>query len=80
MNPSLKERLVFYKFSPKLELWHDTDCKKSRTFIKKLYEETWYGEDGKLFHSGYFIIIQFKFFTIHIRVTWWQLHFRGRGK
>ena len=78
MKPSLRDRLVWYKFRPYLYIWFTKS--KGKTLIRKFYDETWYGEDGELFVSVIFIYIQFKLFAMHIKFTWWQVAFRNRRR
>ena len=71
MKAKLKDIKLFYKFSPNISMWISPELGKS--FITKLYEETWYGEDSDIFTSGYYIFIQLKMFAIHFSISWWKL-------
>jgi len=77
MRATLKEKLVWYRFRPKISVWTHART-KGKTQIRRMWEETWYGEDAKSFVSGLFILLNLGIVKVHIRVEWWQIHFRGR--
>ncbi|QQO97160.1 hypothetical protein Nekkels2_63 [Cellulophaga phage Nekkels_2] len=66
---TLEEIKVWYKLKPELDIWLSQS--KGKTGIHKLPDETWYG--GYWFNTGLFIFIQFRFFALHVRLSWWRI-------
>lgn len=70
----LSEIRLFHRFRPKLSVW--VSHMDNKSFISFMPFDTWY--DGYWFNCGLFILIQLKFFAIHIKFTWWRLTFGAR--
>lgn len=68
----LSEIKYYYRFKPELELWF-----RSSTYPNyindQLIDETWYG--GYPFTYGRFILLANRWFSVHLRFTWWKLKF-----
>lgn len=65
----ISEIKIWYKFRPTISIW--TSKSKGRTHMFKLPDETWY--DGYPFIRGVFIFLQFKYFAIHVKFSWWKI-------
>lgn len=72
VKAKLKDILHWYKFRPRIEPWFCTDFPDSSSSINWEYDEPWYGHGG-MFKRGFFILLQFKLFTFHCRVSWWKI-------
>lgn len=73
---TLKEKLVWYKFSPKVIIWC-TKGKEKKLLYYKNVQESWYG--GYFFIAGVFVLVPLHYINLHIRFNWWRMDFTQRG-
>jgi hypothetical protein len=69
---SLKDIRLFYKFSPRVEIWRaPLGYSLRNSYTHPLIDQAYYG--GPWFNTGFFAKVKIKNIAIHIKIRWWRL-------